>query len=343
MTGTSPFPAHRAQLIVDESLRHLLRLIGPKGRFVYAHRRDAVDETTTGYNLLRHCGTLWFMLRAVNDLGLRPAPPDAAAIALAIGYAGRKLVAPGWAPGLALESKGKLKLGGAGLALAMLAEARVAVGRGILPAPELPLPLPGCIAALADYTLSQLRPDGDFEHKRDLATGGVEPFRSGYYTGEALLGLLLAGTDPARLAESFALLTAQGYGIDVQSHWMAYAACEAVERGALPHGPGVNYITALGAAICNDAAYRARRQSTPIACRSEALTRMLLLDDHRPGLLPPGLAAQLARTASENLALQLDWYRAGQFWKGDGDDKVQIDYIQHNATSYLNWHLHLTA
>lgn len=343
MMPASLFPALRAQTIVHESLRHLLRLIGPNGKFVYAHRRDAVDDASTGYNLLRHCGTLWFMLRAVNDLGLKPAPADAAAMAAAIRYAGRKMVAPGWAPGLALESKGKLKLGGAGLALAMLAEARVAVDRGAMPAPALPLPLADCLAALADYSLSQLRPDGDFEHKRDLATGGIEPFRSGYYTGEALLGLLLAGVEPARLAGSFAALTAQGYGIDVQSHWMAYAACEAVERGALPPGPAAAYITALGEAICNDAQYRGRRQSTPIACRSEALTRMLMLADRRPGLLAPGFTAMAAQTATENLVLQQDWYDAGQFWKGDGDDKVQIDYIQHNATAYLNWHLHLTG
>jgi len=41
--------------------------------------------------------------------------------------------------------------------------------------------------------------------------------------------------------------------------------------------------------------------------------------------------------AAENLALQLDWYKDGQFWQGDGTIRVQIDYIQHNATAFLQW------
>jgi hypothetical protein len=98
----------------------------------------------------------------------------------------------------------------------------------------------------------------------------------------------------------------------------------------------IGYLTDLISEIIEHDTYRARRHSTPIACRTEALTRFVLLCDRWQGRFPPSLRAAALRAADENLVLQLDWYRDGQFWKGDGDDKVQIDYIQHNATAFLN-------
>lgn len=321
--------------VVRESHGHLLRLIGRKGRFVYAHREGDIEDAVEGYNLLRHCGTLWFMLRAVAEAGPAPMPAGAQVLAAAAGYAGGKLAAPGWAPGLCLMSRNRVKLGGTGLMLLMLAEYRGAMGRLGLPEPALPRPIGETVDALAAYAVSQMRGDGDFHHKRAFDTGEISAFRSGYYTGEALLGLLVAGRG-AEAALSLQTLVAQGYGLAEQSHWMAYAVCEGIERGHLPAADGVGWLAALVQAINGDRTYRARRQSTPIACRSEALTRILMLDRRLPGTLPPGLAATCRAIAGENLALQLDWYADGQFRKGDDDDKVQIDYIQHNATAFLN-------
>ena len=131
---------------------------------------------------------------------------------------------------------------------------------------------------------------------------------------------------------------ARDYGVDIQSHWMAYGACEAVERGYVEAGFGEAYIARLVAHIAAHPDYRLRRASTPIACRTEALTRILMLAKRRGGAsgLPRETVLSAEREADTNLTLQLDWYRNGQFLKSDEDDKVQIDYIQHNATSYLN-------
>jgi hypothetical protein len=319
--------------IVAAGFGHLLRLIGPGGRFTYAHPMGRPDAALPGYNLLRHCGTLWFMLRAVNE-GAVDAGRAGQAFAAAVGYIGARLVQPSWlpAPALALRTKEALKLGGAGLALCMLAQWQKFPAR---PFAALPLPLPDTIAALRAYTLAQIEGD-DFRHKRGLATGEVLPFRSDYYTGEALLGLLLTGPAGPELARVTRALIARRYGWAEQSHWMAYAACEAVERGAVAPDEGAAYLTGLAAAILADTAYRDRRQSTPIACRSEALTRLLRLADRRPGMLPGDLRAAARAAVAENLALQRGWHADGQFRKGDGDDKVQIDYIQHNATAWLN-------
>jgi hypothetical protein len=320
--------------IVEDSLAHLLRLIQPNGRFVYAHPLGRPDQPLDGYNMLRHCGTLWFMLRAVNDLGLDLPEGDRKAIARAVRYAAGKFDRPAWLPGktLALVTKDAVKTGGIGLALVMLAEYRRAQG---LPQDATPDTLDDTIAALAAYGLAQ-REGMDFLHKRQFADGAVLPFRSDYYTGELLLGLFLTGSADAGAIAATEALMARRYGVPEQSHWMAYAACEAAERGLVGEERLVGYLIDLISEIIGRTAYRARRQSTPIACRAEALTRFVLLCDRWPGRFPDDLRRAALRTADENLALQLDWYAEGQFAKGDEEDKVQIDYIQHNATAFLN-------
>lgn len=333
--------------VVSASLDHLVGLVRPDGRFTYAHKADVVAEVFPGYNLLRHCGTLWFMVRAVREL---PVVPDARltkALSGAARYLGRRLEATPWAspdrPSLALVTKGAVKLGGLGLALLALSEAaRIpALEPGL--AKALPLPLPETVARLRQYALDEIEGE-DFHHKRDFKTGAVLPFRSDYYTGEAIFGLLMSGAAaepvPEDLRQVTLALMQRGYGWREQSHWMAYAACEATERGVVPEELGRDYLSGLVQTILLFPAYRGRRESTPTACRSEALSRVLLLSRKLPGLIDHTLLAEAQAHLAHDLATQLDWYRAGQFWKGDTSDKVQIDYIQHNATGFLQW-LHL--
>lgn len=333
MAEAQSLPRSALRGIVEASLAHLVRLIQPDGHFTYAHPAGAPDRPLGGYNMLRHCGTLWFMLRAVNDLGLELAPSAAQAMARAVAYAAARLDRPVWLaePTLALVTGGAVKTGGIGLALAMLQDYRRAAR---LPEAT-PLPLDQTIAALAAYGRAQ-RDGHDFLHKRQFADGTVLPFRSGYYTGELLLGLFVTGqSDPGTIAATEALL-ARRYGVPEQSHWMAYAACEAAERGLVGEERLVGYLTDLICAILDRRAYRDRRESTPIGCRTEALTRFALLCDRWPSRFPDSLRTAALVAADDNLTLQLDWYAEGQFCKGDGDDTVQIDYIQHNATAFLN-------
>lgn len=329
----APVTARQSRAIVAASLAHLTRITLPKGRFIYAHEAGDITRAHDGYNLLRHCGTLWFMARAARD---GASPETLSAIRRATAYLADKLEPAPWAhpehPSLALVGKGMVKLGGLGLGLLALSEV------GILPEvlPPLPLGLPETISQMRRYALDEIEGD-DFRHKRILATGEVTGFRSDYYTGEAIFGLLMTGPTDPDLTRVTTSLMRRGYGWAEQSHWMAYAACEAVERGVVPEALASAYLTGLMDAILSDPHYRARRQSTPIACRTEALTRTLLLARQIPGLLTPDLLARIHSHAAENLALQLHWYRDGQFWKGDDDHKVQIDYIQHNATAFLHW------
>ncbi|KAF0113979.1 MAG: Uncharacterized protein FD150_1787 [Rhodobacteraceae bacterium] len=336
----APVTPDLSREIVIASQQHLSRLVLPNGRFVYAHDAGDIAAAHDGYNLLRHCGTLWFMARAVTETPIPPDPVTLAALARACGYVGRKLEPAPWAdpanPSLALVGKGAVKLGGLGLALLALSEARkIAPLQSALSA-ALALGPDETMARMRRYALDEI--DGnDFRHKRAFPTGQVLPFRSDYYTGEAIFGLLVTGPETEDLVRVTTSLMRHQYGWAEQSHWMTYAACEAVERGIASEALGSAYLTGLMEAILGDARYRQRRQSTPIACRTEALTRVLLMCRSHPGLLAPDLLARIETHAAENLALQLGWYRDGQFWKGDDERKVQIDYIQHNATSFLHW------
>lgn len=331
----------RSETVVTASLAHLARIVLPKGRFIYAHEAGDTATVHDGYNLLRHCGTLWFMARVTTLIPGRADPDLLAAIARATAYLGQRLAPPPWAapgrPSLGLVGNGAVKLGGLGLGLLALTEV-AAIPALILPPNALPHPLPDTMSRMRQYALDEIDGD-DFRHKRVFATGEVLGFRSDYYTGEAIFGLLMSGPSTPDLTRVTTALMRQGYGFAQQSHWMAYAACEAVARSVVPEALGSAYLTGLMEAILADTHYRARRQSTPIACRTEALTRVLLLARDHPGLLTPDLLNRIRSAAAENLALQLDWYGDGQFWKGDDARKVQIDYIQHNATAFLHWGL----
>jgi hypothetical protein len=328
--------------VVEASFGHLLRLVRRNGRFVYAHPAGQPEVALDGYNMLRHCGTLWFVLRALNEMALPLGPFGQAALGRAVAYATARFERPVWIaePSLALVTKDAVKIGGIGLALVMLEEYRRAQRNGLPDLSNTGQPGPDVmITGLQTYALAQIE-GHDFRHKRLIADGTVLPFRSAFYTGEVLLGLFVTGcTDPGLLATTEALI-ARRYGVAEQSHWMAYAASEAAARGLIDAGRVADYLADLITAIIEDDSYLDRRLSTPIACRSEALTRFVRLCDQMPGQFPPALRAAALRVAERNLALQLGWYDDGQFWKGDADEKVQIDFIQHNATAFLNrWHI----
>ena len=331
--------------VAEDSLDHLFGLLKPNGRFVYSHKAGDVTLEGPGYNLLRHCGTVWFMCLAIEGLGRRLSAEQAAALAAGVGHVADKMRTPPWLHGnwpcLALVSRGRIKLGGVGLAMLMMHEyQQVARQNGLSTAfldrtPDL------IVSQLENYALLQIS-SGDFIHKRDFDTGRISPFYSEYYTGEALYGLMRGGRSSAVLRSVMEGLMQKNYGYAVQSHWMAYAACEAAERRLVDADIARSYVIGLIENIVRDPSYRKRRNSTPIACRTEALCCFLALARRfrPPGWpFPEDLIREAKSSAEENLRLQLQWYKDGQFWRGDDEDRVQIDYVQHNATAFLNWYL----
>jgi hypothetical protein len=322
--------------IAIEGAECLARLVDRRGKFHYRYDADNPGPST-GYNILRHCGAIWAMTEVANRAGPLPAVLEAARRAAdwliakhirAYGTTGTRCVVAG----------DNVKLGGNGLAILALLEIVAATGEKdyIALAQE-----------LAGYILLQQRPDGDFIHKRRFSTGQALPFRSDYYTGEALFGLLRlsAVTGDARWLEaseaSERMLAPLDYGVPEQSHWMLYALEQL--HALRPRPLYRDHARAIADGILQSPVYRTFRRSTPIACRSEALLAFMRLCT--------GIAADVAersafdRTASasreavhDNLELQLACRRSdGSFVHGLESSKVQIDYIQHNISSFLGY------
>ncbi|HEY0919171.1 hypothetical protein [Devosia sp.] len=330
--------------IVGSCVAHLFSLLGSNGKFTYAHRQFAPEEAREGYNLLRHCGTVWFMCKAIRSLAIELTPQQRQSLAAALGYIRSKTKEPPWAAGLlptlCMTSKDVVKLGGVGLAALMIRES-AALGQideaslaALYPeGPEL-----HCIR-LENYIVAQLN-GHDFFHKRVFTTGEILPFESDYYTGEALFALMRSPRRVPRVRTVMEQLLDRGYGLPQQSHWMAYAACAALRADYCDAATVLTYIERLIDRIISDPSYRQRQESTPIACRTEALVEILQAHRQVAWLgrhLAPTLVDAARATVVENLTLQLRYYGEGQFKKGRDSDKVQIDYIQHNGAAFLGW------
>ncbi|KUI35420.1 hypothetical protein AU195_11205 [Mycobacterium sp. IS-1496] len=333
-----------AEEVVRACVSHLFSLLGERGKFVYAHKHMEPHRIVGGYNMLRHCGTVWFMCKAIRSLEIELTPSEQRLLGKALGYIGGKTKEPPWmgglAPTLCMTSKDVVKLGGVGLTAVMIREyARMdaQIDTGLLTSLYPEGPEMHCIR-LENYIVSQLS-GGDFIHKRAFSSGDIYPFRSDYYTGQALFALMQSSRQILQIRTAMGQLLDNGYGLAEQSHWMAYAACASLKAGYCDEGRTVDYILRLIESIVSDPSYRDRHESTPIACRTEALVE--ILQTHRQTCLRehlPEAAVDAARTtAAENLALQLEYYEHGQFRKGRVSDKVQIDYIQHNGASLLGW------
>lgn len=330
---------HDCRVIVDECLSHLFGLILPTGRFVYAHRHYHNTPMNESYNLLRHCGTVWFMLSAIKLTGRPMVENERQLLRAAVLYIVAKFKEPVWSgsslPTLCLTSKDMVKLGGTGLALLVLNTYCDLAKEVIQDRDEFKI----TSARLENYLVSQLY-GTDFIHKRTFSTGAISPFRSDYYTGEALFPLMQSSRRLEKVRHAMEGLLSKGYGLAEQSHWMAYAACTALQTGYCDRDLVANYLRQLVGEIIGKPDYRLRHQSTPIACRSEALAEFLntaIKVDAEETLFPSDLRQAAIETLKENLALQLSYYGAGQFRKGRESDKVQIDYIQHNAASFLGY------
>jgi hypothetical protein len=257
-------------LVVRECLEHLFRLIEPNGRFIYAHRADRIGDQLDGYNMLRHCGTVWFMCTALSSLDISLSSEHRMSLAKAVKYVLKKVREPSWdevglprdeggLPRLCLVTKKTVKLGGTGLALLMLRSFRALEekqGSGIV---NLSYDHDITVARLENYILSQAS-NGDFIHKRNFTDGEIMTFRSDYYTGEAIYGLFQGIRITPKLQSIVEGLLNARYGIDVQSHWMAYAACEALTKGLLNPRVVVPYLIALVEAIIGDPSYKNLRQ-----------------------------------------------------------------------------------
>jgi hypothetical protein len=330
-----PNPPASAALVAQAAANRLAGLVKPDGSFLYCYHAGRGVERPD-YNILRHAGSIWSLAEASRHLPLGRHAGDAAQRGL-LWLVGQRLLP--LTPGLiCVVEDGKIKLGGSALAaLAIMSYLDTDWPRPS----EHSTRLEKVADALCAYLLSQATPDGDFVHKRDAATFAVEPFRSEYYTGEALFALLSAlrrqpHQTPLHVARDLLHgLAGRGYGVEQQSQWMMYAAETAWT--IRPDAALLSYMDDVVDNILDVPLYRARQCSTPVACRSEALL-CALRTWRRAGLEGQPRFAQVEREVAFNLSLQfMDYLPDGAFRRGFGRNKVRIDYIQHNLSAFSGY------
>jgi len=315
---------------------YLAHLVDRDGRFKY--RFDPVSGTVAdGYNVLRHCGAVWAMLEASEYSDQRK--EILAASGRAVTYLLNEFMkfSPDYRYACIVENN-SIKLGGNALAILAILSVYRATGDDILKM---------LAESLGKYILKDLKPDGDFVHKRYMASGKISDFKSMYYTGEALLALLdlfeATGNelwlDAAIHSEN--MLLPQDYGVKEQSHWMLYALellCQ--HRWDENHA---RHAGKIAKHILDFPEYRSWGRSTPTACRSEGLLAFVrLLDQGKCGHELASLRNACVDTIDFNLDEQLRFrLNTGAFIRGGEDhrkNEVRIDYIQHNISAFFHRH-----
>lgn len=309
----------------------LAGLLKKDGSFLYRYDSQS-GAALDGYNVLRHSGTVWSVLDVYRTL------PDEKLL-----QCGRSAIH------YLLDSylrffrsynnsciceDNKIKLGGNALSiLALLSLFEITGERFLLHIAE----------QLARFFLSQRTSAGELIHKRYFESGKISSFTSMYYTGEALLALLVLYRVTREkqwldaVVEIENTLAETDYGVQEQSHWMLYSLELLSNFDTSP----VYYRHAekIAVHILENREYLTWRRSTPVACRSEGLLAFLRMV--RPeNVRDTDLYQRCLQQIEQNLKMQLDFRLAdGSFVRGGNDrrkDEVRIDYIQHNVSSFLH-------
>jgi hypothetical protein len=315
---------------------YLARAVGVQGRFAYM-----VDAPTgaslAGYNLLRHAGAL-VALQAWND-DLPSVASDS--ISRASGYLRHKVIRvtpDAWA----VASKGRMKLGGSALFLLALLPA---VSHADPEAEEI-------CRGLACYLVSQQTPSGNFISIRPVDGGAPSRFKSGYYSGQAILALsrayeglgnpeylaaAVAGADRITAAEPLPLPN-----VDTADHWTVMAL-EAV-CGHVPDRRFRDQVMARGARI-QQQVLQARAGGSLLvvnpdygcaqaATRGEALVSVARLA-HSVGDISTAAAAIKAVSTIAAYCASHQWTAPGPevsrggFVRAQDDLRIRIDVVQH--------------
>ena len=288
------------------------------------------------YNMLRHLGSTWALLDVAKSAPDLPQLRDAASRAL--GFALKTGIRFFGRPDqICVEEEGVIKLGGNGLAiLALLAQ------NDVSPSPE----LVSIAEGLGRYVIDQRQESGDLAHKRNFATGRLIQFKSDYFTGEALFGLMRlyeVTRDTIWLdavADCETVLAPLDYGVPEQSHWCLYAL-ELLYRYR-PQKLFLDHAVRIARHTLERPRYRRSGRSTPVACRSEGLSAFLRLARDAPGAVAPHFVDTVRAAVAHNLDLQIRHRLPDGAFAGGGQGseatEVRIDYIQHNISAFLAWY-----
>lgn len=334
---------------------YLTGMIDEDGRFVYDYR-SKFDRPKDGYNILRHAGTTWSMIDLFSE---SQDPQLGAAVARAVAHLMEHVVpCSDGAESRCVVEADHVKLGGQGLALvALAAHHQVSGAEHLLPD----------MRAMARWVVETQSEQGEFtRHKVRHSSGEVSDFISGYYPGEAILGLMrLYAIDPdprwkdAAAAAARWLIQVRDGDTPTSSlphdHWLLYALNDlhAVDPDPLFVSHAEKIVEAILSAQHVDPEdpdwvggwYRPPR-TTPTATRTEGLMAAHQLFERagRREALPP-IREAVERALRFQLRMQFGPTQAmylpaparalGGVRNSFDNFDVRIDYVQHTLSAML--------
>lgn len=337
--------------------RYLARMVEPSGRFVY--RYDPLeDRKLGGYNILRHAGTLYSMLEYYRATGDSKVLESARRALVYLLDHIHTIQRDGVSMACVVED-GEVKLGGNGLgtlAIAMYIE--VTGEREYLP----------ILQKLCEWMVHVQDRSGRFlVHKQDFPDGPVSDFRSSYYPGEAIFGLMRTfeidgDTRWLEAADAAAryLINVRDKGLsDVQlphDHWLLYGLNELYRWKENPLF--ANHAFRISGAIVSaqnrnleavqwNGGFGLRPRSAPTATRMEGLgaaygialatgnskQQESLLESLRLG---NAFLSRTMITPSWAMYMKAPSKAIGGVRKSLDDFEVRIDYVQHCLSAFLS-------
>ena len=338
---------------------YLVGTVGSDGRFAYEYR-PTQDEVAEGYNILRHCGTVYAMLELHEVAG---SPALLSAAKRAIGYLLEEVqpctTSQGTLP--CLVEDGYTKLGGNALAVIAMAKYTEVTGdRQYLP----------LMQELGAWIGTAMAENGKFAvHKQSHPGGAVVDFTSAYYPGEAILALTrLYAVDSSEtwldMAENAAIFLIFNRDAGVadsglpHDHWLLYALNELARLR--PRAAYLNHSLRIANAIIRSqnrqpaypdwlGSFYLPPRSTPTSTRMEGLCAAYVLArdagrlqeaDTILAAIRHGIGFQLKAQIGPESALYLPNPKRslGGVRRSLTDYDIRIDYPQHFISSLLGYY-----
>ena len=335
---------------------YLARSVGPDGRFAYVYL-PGHGTMPKKYNILRHSGTVYAMMElyaVTQDKSLLKSAEKALSYLLAQ----VKASPSNKAEELCVVEKGYSKLGGNALAVIALARYTAATGdRRHVPV----------MLKLGRWIVNHQGADGRLgPHKITWPEGRVEPFRSQYYPGEALLALVrihaLDGDarwlDAAEKGARYVITVRDGKLTDDQlshDHWLLYSLNELYRKRHdelyLKHALRLAGVIVRGQNRASEfpdwvGGYLKPPRSTSTSTRSEGLCAAWRLArdfgerkeaETILSAIRRGVAFQLhSQFRPESVLYARDPQRTmGAFHRSLTTHEIRIDYVQHSMSAML--------
>jgi hypothetical protein len=341
--------------------KYLARGVSDEGRFRYTVRAPT-NEELGGYDWPRHAGATYYMAQVAamtNDATLADAARRAASLMTASG----------------LSTCGQFPCVGEGDSIGLGSTALAVVALSEIVEKKIDVRFAYAIVGLTGFLRSQQRPDGEFMHYYDRASGRPIDTQGLYYSSEATLALAKAYAITKNPADLEAAVRALRYLVGPawsffgdryyygEEHW----TCQAL--GVLwPHAPDRNALDfclrwqAFGRAIQQregDSFFDAdgsigvgpvvTPRLTPVASRCEAAVSTLDVA-RRAGVAPDEIALldqQLRRALALLLRQQLrpgprHLFKSPEAVEGampgsEVDWELRIDYTQHTGSALIRW------